>query len=208
MLARDLTHPLRIKLNIPLWTIVMGVASVIGVTYLLAPKYRDEVKFLAILIGSASGIYSAYYVGAALRIRIVQDKLERSFKILEQFGAIELIRARKEVERITESSENVASEEQYKKIISDSDLLVSVIALLGALEDLTIAIRQDYVDELVVYRSLCHIVTWNFKHLRSYVEQERKKTEDPRLFSEVEELARSWGDRKLLSTGATVPPGW
>lgn len=208
MSARDLTHPLRIKFNIPFWTIVVGVASVIAATYLLVPQYRNEVAFLAILIGSASGIYSAYYLGAALRIRLDQEKLERSFKILERLNDFEFIKARKQIEKIIQPDGVVPSEEQYKKIISDPDLLISVTALLGVLEDLAIAIARDYVDELVVYRSLCHIVPWNYKHLRSYVEHERKVTSDPRVFCDVEELARIWGDKKLVSTGKTVPPRW
>lgn len=202
------TDVLRVNISIPLWVVLSIGAIVFLLLYFTAPQYREHLKFVGILLASMAAIYSAYYVGATLRVRIDQDKLARSFHSLEQLNLPHVVAGRKRIEKLVEECAQLGPADLYDKIYADKRLLRDITAFLGSLEDIAIAISQGYVDEKVMYRSLCYIVTWNLDRMRSYIDEERKRSGDDRLFCEIECLARTWKERKLLTTGRIVPIGW
>jgi len=82
MARRSVGRILRINVTVPLWLVI--VLTVVGVTaaYFCAPSCREHLKFVTLLVAGAAGIYSAYYVGAALRLNLDREKQKASFEIL------------------------------------------------------------------------------------------------------------------------------
>jgi hypothetical protein len=102
----------RINLSIPLCLLITAGVVIILIMYFTTAQYRDHVKFITLLLGGASAIYSAYYVGAALRLNVERDKQRASFELLELLNRPEFVDVRNFLEKEVEGHENV----------SDSDL--------------------------------------------------------------------------------------
>jgi len=91
-MKRKIGQILQFNVAIPFWLILaMGVGVAIAI-YFVAPKYREDVKFITVVIGGATAIYSAYYVGAGLRLNIERQKQEASFEILSLLNPISTTR--------------------------------------------------------------------------------------------------------------------
>jgi hypothetical protein len=174
---------LRVNVGVPLWGVLMlGVVSFIGV-YFYEPAYREHLKYVAAILGGATAIYSAYYVGTALRLQVAHQRQQASFEILALLNRPEFARVRNFVATEFEGHEKVSETELYEKVIGNRELDDSVTVVLGILEDASIAIQHDFVDE--DYKSLECIVKRNFNALRGYIEQLRKRRNDLSYFVEL-----------------------
>ncbi len=76
---------------------------------------------------------------------------------------------------------------------------------MGFLEDASIAVQEDYVDEIVLYKSLANIVSRNWSDLRGYIEQYRQKSGDQTLWIEFEKLHNSWKLGQKLGGPGLLP---
>lgn len=192
---------LRLNLSVPLWFVLgLGVLALL-IGYLLAPSYRDQIKFTASLIAAGAAIYSAYYIGAALRLQVARDRQRSSFEILSLLNRPEFVEVRNFLEHEVEGHENVSAAELFKKIEEDNKLDNAVTVVTGILEDMSIAIQNDYVDEDILFASLGAIVRRNWSGLRGWVEQIRLKRHAPGIGIELQKLATSWDSGTRLSDG-------
>jgi hypothetical protein len=87
-------------------------------------QYRDEIKFVSTIIGGAAAIYSAYYVGAALRMKIDRDKQQASFDILSKVNSPEFVSVVNFIKNNVESHETISETELYTAISTYQMLLL------------------------------------------------------------------------------------
>jgi len=196
---------LRINVAVTLSVIIGAGVLVFLMSYLCASAHREEIKFTAALLAGAAAIYSAYYVGASLRLQVSHNRRKASFEILGSLNRPEFVKVRNFIEKEVEQHENMSARALYEKVNESPDLDDAVTLVMGILEDMTIAIETDYVDEDMLYISLLAIVERNWSGLRGWVEQLRQKRGDSRLFCELERLVTTWQSGKRLSDGGRLP---
>lgn len=195
---------LKISVRITVLLVIVCVVLVCLGVYSVLPQSREHVRFVAALLGGAAAVYSAYYVGEALRLKLRRDRQEESFRILELLNRPEFVQVRHFLEAQVEGHESLSEEELFKRIDCDEVLDNAVTVVLGILEDASIAIQHGFVDEDVVYLSLYTIVARNYSGLQGYIRQLRKKR-SPSLFIEFERLSVAWCAGKRLCDGRPVP---
>jgi hypothetical protein len=195
---------LQFKVTIPLWFILTVAAGVVIAAYFIAPGHREDIKFITILIGGMAGIYSAYYVGAGLRLNVERQKQQASFEILSLLNRPEFVEVRHFIEKEVEGHESLSAADLYQKIVSNPKLDNAVATVMGILEDAAIAIQHDFVCENILHCSLCAIVQRNFRGLRGYIELVRKNV-SPTYYVEVQRLYGAWEAGRRLSDGRELP---
>lgn len=195
---------LKFHISIPLWLIISLVAFITVIIYIFLNQYREEIKFIATVVACSTAIFSAYYVGAALRMKIDRDKQQASFEILSLLNRPEFVEVRSFIEDNVESHEKISENELYTKIRGDKELTNAVTVVLGIFEDASIAIQTEYVDEEVLFLSLNHLVLRTHCGLRGYIEQFRKHTNSTNYYNEFEKLVKAWGDNQRLSDGNKI----
>jgi hypothetical protein len=195
---------LRFNISVPLWLGLLVAALALIVLFLVIPNRREEITFIATVIGGGSAIYSAYYVGAALRLRLQRDRQQASFDILALLNRPEFVEVRGLVDDLVDGHEKCSAVDLYQKIQGDKKLDNSVTTVLGILEDASVAIQQEYADEAILALSIIDIVRRSHTGLHGYIDQLRKVRNVPTYFVELEKLAKAWGEKKKLSDGSCL----
>jgi hypothetical protein len=206
MAKKQIGEIFRFNVIVPLWLIAILVFIVTIASYFYFPNNRDDVKFIATLIGCTAAIYSAYYGGIALRRQNEREKQKSSFEILSLLNRPEFVEVRKFIETEVKEPEKISDTDLYKKIKNDSKLENAVTIVLGILEDASIAIQEEYTCENCLYKSIYKIALINFKGLKGFIDQVRIQDHDPKFYIELERLCNSWESGKRLSDGKPVPP--
>ena len=196
---------LKFNVSIPLWIIITSVSSIAIICYLFFPNHQETIKFISLLLGAAAAIYSAYYVGASLRLGLISSKMERSFKLLSIFSNPTFVKVRKFLTKETDQHLETSPIEFYEKINSNTELQEAVTMALGIFEDMSIAIQNNHIDEDIMYTSLGFMVPFHFSRLKSFIGQERIKNKSDIIFIEVEKLYNSWNRNLWLSDGKPLP---
>ncbi len=197
---------LRFNVSVPLWPLIVIAALGLIAIFVVAPARREEIKFAATILAGAAAIYSAYYVGAGLRLKIERDRQQASFEILSLLNRPEFAAVRCFLHKAVQEHEKVSDVDLFKKIEDDKELDGAVTVVLGILEDTSIAVQHDYVNEDTLYMSLAGIVRTNYDGLQGYIEQLRKQRSTPGYFLEFEKLAKAWSENRRLSDGRSLPP--
>jgi hypothetical protein len=196
---------LRINVSIPLWVgLTLGVVALLG-TYLFKPDYRDHIKFAAALLGGAAAIYSAYYIGAALHLQVNRQRQQGSFDVLSLLNRPEFAKVRNFVETEVDGHAALSATQLYEKVAGNKELDDAVTIVLGILEDASIAIQYDFIDENILCDSLDYIVKRSFHALRGYIEQLRRQRNEPLYFVELAKLCTSWDSGRRLADGKPLP---
>lgn len=177
---------------------------VLFILFIILPDYRNELSFLTALLGGAAVVYAGYYAGATLKINLARDKQHRSFEILQSLNNIDMASIRVFIEK--EITEEISQKDLYDKILDTREFLSMITVILGFFEEVSIAIQEDYADEVFLYRSLGFIVPWTFYSLNSYIKEERTRLNENSLYIELEKLADAWKKKTSLITGKSLPP--
>jgi hypothetical protein len=180
--------------------VLIALSAIIILLYFLFPAIQEELKFVIAVVGGASVICAAYYTGVALHRRIYYEKKQRSFEILRDLNVIENIRIRNLIDRQVDYKSK-SSPELYNEILGKDELYCAVNTLLSLLEDISIAIQDEYVDEEVLFLSLQRIVPWAYEGLKFFIDAERERYKSTVMFIELEKLAHAWSKSKSLRTG-------
>jgi len=169
------------------------------------PDYRNELRFLTALLGGAAMVYAGYYAGATLRINLARDKQHRGSEILQSLNNIDMASIRVFIEKEIDTKE-ISQQDLYDKILNNREVLSRITVILGFFEYVSIAIQEDYADEVFLYKSLGFLVPWTFYSLNSYIKEERTRLDESALYIELEKLADAWKKKTSLITGKSLPP--
>ncbi|MCK4735072.1 MAG: DUF4760 domain-containing protein [Methanophagales archaeon] len=173
--------------------------------FIILPDYRNELRFLTALLGGAAMVYAGYYAGATLRINLARDKQHRGSEIIQSLNNIDMASIRVFIEKEINTKE-ISQQDLYDKILNDPVVLSRITVILGFFEYVSIAIQEDYADEVFLYKSLGFLVPWTFYSLNSYIKEERTRLDESALYIELEKLADAWKKKTSLLTGKSLPP--
>lgn len=197
---------LHLNVTIPLWFVVISSAILLLIVYSVAKQQREHIKFFAAVVGGAAAIYSAYYVGAALRSRLERDRQESTFRILDQIEKAEFVEVRNFLEKEVEDHENRSPAELYKKISENRDLDNAISIVFNIFEKIAIGVQHDVLDERILYEDLLIVLTKDYNSLRGYIDQLRKVKNSNLYYCEFEKLATAWQKGRRLSDGRAFAP--
>jgi uncharacterized membrane protein len=184
-------------------TALLGGAAMVYAGYYAGA--RNELRFLTALLGGAAMVYAGYYAGARLRINLARDKQHRGSEIIQSLNNIDMASIRVFIEKEINTKE-ISQQDLYDKILNDPEVLSMITVILGFFEYVSIAIQEDYADEVFLYKSLGFLVPWTFYSLNSYIIEERTRLDESALYIELEKLADAWKKKTSLLTGKSLPP--
>jgi len=190
---------LSIKITIPLWFILALCCIALVIAHLLYYNQRDNIKFCASILAGAAAIYSAYYVGKGIRLSLIQDKRKASFNLLDRLNSKEFVEVSNFVDTKLNNTKSISDIKLFNMIIKDKELSDSVKYVLSVLEDMSIAIQHDYVDESILHQSMVLIVERNYNALRGYIDHKREITGKTQYYSEFQKLYNAWNSNLMLA---------
>jgi len=194
---------MRIQFPISIGMIVFAIVFGISFGYILLPIYRQELTFIAYLLGGGGAIYSGIYVGISVNRKVIQDKLQHSYQFLYQTKSVELSRVRTKLEKDFDPKK-LSPEQFFDAVVSDVDIHTTVKVLLGLYEDLSVAVQDGFVYEPTVYKSVCTSLPYMYNTFTPYIQEVRKRREDERVYCEIEKLSNSWSTGKYLNNGKII----
>lgn len=171
---------------------------VTSIIFVVTPSSHEEIKFVTSLVVGAAVICSAYYVGASLRLQVVNNMQKASFELLNMINTKAFVTDRSLIEKKIEWPQEITDNELYEQINNDPVLDAAVVSVTGVLEDMSIAIQSGFVDEIILYRSMRSIVLFYWARLRGWIIQTRNIRNTESLLVEFEKLATTWEMRRSL----------
>jgi hypothetical protein len=193
-------HIARFRVTITVAVVVALLAGALIVAFLFFPAYGEQLKFAAAVFGGSAAVYAAYYVGAALREQLIRGKRKNAFDMLQSLNCIDMAKVRILIKKEI-SNKHLSPHDLYERIMGEPELLSAVSTLLGFLEDISIAIQYDYVDEEVMFFSLEYLAPWFYFGLRPYIEEKRRVDNNACLFVELQKVVHVWQESKSLVNG-------
>ena len=191
-------------INISVAFAIVILVLVLSALYVAFPDQRESIKFIAILIGGGSAIYSAYYSGAGLRSRIAQEKVTHSQEFINSVYDVNLTKFRIKLGKDFDSKK-IPPEQQYAKISENDETVAAVRISFNLFESLSIAIQHGYADEIIAHKALGFIICSMFRQFSPYIETVRSKNNNNLIYCEVEKLASAWSSGKYLFSGKAIP---
>jgi len=197
-----------IKFSIP---IKIGIFAIIGtvifiLTYLFEafPDKRDSIKFFSIIVGSIGVAgYAAYYSIVFSKNKYNHEKIQHTIEFIGLINSLELTKLRLELQSYMINAPK-EEEVQYEYISKNANAALALKTSLNLFESLSIAIQYGYVDEVVANKNLDFIIIYFFYTFFPYIRKVRKKNNDKFIYDEVDKLARSWKEKKYLSSGKKI----
>jgi hypothetical protein len=193
-----------LKFSLPLAGTLLVLGIGLGVVFIFFENYRPQFIFIASVIGGLSALYMGYYSAIALRIKIQHDKMQRSFEFTHMLNDIDWARTRCSIIKIKNDYKTESPTALHDKIVADEELHTAIISLLGWLEDVSIAIQHQYVDELILNESIFYIVKDAYENLYPYIQARREKCNHTTLYTEFGKLHHAWREKKSLVTGKAL----
>jgi hypothetical protein len=182
------------------------------IIYFMCPGHQEGIKFVTTSLFVGAVIYSAYNVGASLRLQVRHNMQKASFDLLNMINTKEFVKDRAFIDERIMQHQGMTDKELYDEINNDKDLDAAVTAVTGVLEDMSIMIQAGFIDESILYKSMRSIVLRNWQGLRGWIKhtRERRKKESPlkeeSTLIEFQKLATSWDMAKSLIDGHEFDP--
>ena len=184
----------QITIRLSIGVLLALLAGIATLLFGVFPQYRDIITFGAAAAGAAITLFGGYYAALAYTTKLDQDKASHSFRLLEGTNTKEFTDALVYVHGLESDAQSDAT--KYENLIKNQQTLTSIKLMLNFLEDIAIAIKQDFVDEDVIYLSLGTVIPNAFNRLKFFIDRERERYDDKRVYEELEYLVDSWKPRK------------
>ena len=189
------------RLTIAMVIVIAG--CVLMGLYIYYPNQQEDIKFAGILVAGLATVYSAFYVGSRLRHQARTRAIGLSLEFMDSLHTYELTKLRVAFEEEFDS-DSISPAELYAKISSDTDTHATVRFMLNRFEAIAIAIQRGVADEETLYMSLSFLVPFWMKKYQPFIEETRRRLEDPFLYICAERLASSWKSGVYFSDGMNV----
>jgi hypothetical protein len=199
--SRKIGSLVDVNLRMSVFVALVALGICLCVVYFFWPDYRPQLIFMATLIGGLSTLYMGYNIAADLKIKIQYDKMQRSFEFTHMLNDIEWAKTRCSIIKIKNAYKDESRNALHDKIVADEELHTAIISLLGWLEDVSISIQYQYVDESILYESVFYIVKDAYENLNSYIQARRERCNHATLYIQFEKLHYAWNGKKSLVTG-------
>ena len=202
--VKSLTDTLTARLTIPFAMLVLGLAAtVLGLAGFLwlrgGTATLDEVlKILATGVGATTAIYAAMSfarLNAAHQETVHLKKLEMTSKLIDKWldpKCAELIQS---VGRFLKLAPMLSPDELAKKIDEDEKLRGDAMFILNLLEAIALELKHDALHPELTREFFRGIVVIYHNRLSGLIALGRRRTDNPKMFCELEELADAWSSK-------------
>jgi hypothetical protein len=180
---------------------------VVSIIYFAFPSNdRDGIKFVTNSIFVGAVIYSAYNVGASIRLQVRHNMQKASSELLNMINTKDFVTDRTLIDEKIMQCEAMTDQALYDKINNDKELDRAVTSVTGILEDMSILIQAGFMDESILYKSMRSIILRNWKGLEGWIKETRERRKEESLLIEFQKLATSWDMGKGLIDGHKFAP--
>lgn len=191
------------KINISILLILIVIGGFLIALFILMPQYKNELTFIAAILGGMGTIYSAFFIGQNLKIGITQNAIHRSFELISRIENFDFMKNITLVEKELKNKD-VSASDLYEKITANEELHSAVKSLLVAYQIVATAIIKEYANEETLFIHFRRVIISNYKNYQSYIERMRKELDSPLLYIEFETLYQSWYSGKYLFSGKKI----
>lgn len=192
------------KVTLKLGIVLTILGIIICVAFIMYPEKRTEVIFVSTVVGALCGIYSTFYVGYGLKQQQRMTKLDNSFSFLDKYDDLEFHSLSPFLNEDFNPKEHKPVD-FYNKIKNDKEVSSAIRLRYNFFEDLSLAIQNDYVNELILYDSMDSILQLHCEKFDLWIEGHKNIFLNPdELYIEVNKLRNSWKEKKLLSDGKII----
>jgi len=201
---RSIGRPIAFSLSPPVAAVVILLAIGLVAAFATWHAARSELIYGAAVLGGSTGLYSAYYAAAAIRLQIYRDQQARAFEFINQYNEDARTRARVYSETLNPLDE-LSPKEVEERIAADPELREGVRGILNSFEEMAIAVRTGYADEPVAFFFFVSVLPFAMRRLGAYISTARTE-EDNLTWVEAERLAAAWRagisviDRRALAS--------
>jgi len=172
--------------------VLIGLALTLGYSQIReGDNYRKVFEFAAAIVLGGSGVYSAYLAAIALRAGVLLERQRNAYHILEILNEADLIAAKNMLDSLL--TEAVAEKDVYPLIAGNKEHLDRTRRLLGAYEDMAIAVHTGYADGETILRSSGSSVIAYHGRLRGFIRELRKSKEQfQNYYTDLDALVAEW----------------
>ena len=183
-----------LKIPVTIFLIIIVSCIVALILYFIFPTFHSDIKFITLLFGGASGIYSAFYIGKTLELNIERDRIAKSFEFIQRLDCEQYNTVRR---FLNHDIVNITSNQLYEKIVENVELDNAIAYVFNNLDDMAIALRAGYLDEDILFDSLSPIVHFWCQKLEPYFIKLREEKNDKTIYSFIQRLYNDWNKRKV-----------
>ncbi len=186
------------------WAVLtVAVFGIVLVAFLSVPEaFHKNFEFAINLAIAAGTAYSAVYIALTLRVGIRREQMSKAFDFAFLLAQPDFMAVRQVIMVKVPNANDEGLKKITQAIEDDPEIRKSVRIVLMAFENLALAIRHEYVNELVVFESLESVVTEYWERLAGYVTIRRNTPPtDPDFYRRFQQLAEAWKNKKSYKTG-------
>ena|SRR3989442_6231698 len=198
-----LATSVNIRVSSAIVIVVVGVALV-TIYWLLRENepYRKLFEFAAAAVVGGAAIYSAHLAAISLRANVSLEKQRNAYHILEVLNEGDLVEVKNMLDGII--TQGIPESDVYRLITQKKERLDGTRRLLGAYEDMAIAIHTGYADGETILRSSGSSIIAYHNRLRGFIKDLRKSDDQFRnYYVDLEALIIDWQARRM--TGPARP---
>jgi hypothetical protein len=164
------------------------------------PQHRPFLQAITALTGSLPLALAAFVAAVSFRTNARRDKLHKSFEFLQRLNDPDATkrRVRLEKESVWQNRDPGAV---YQLVEGDTDLCADVNNLLGLFEDAAIAMKRDYLDEEMLFRSMEVVILKAYGRMKPYISGLQATDLQAGYFEELDDLVGAWSNRKSVVDG-------
>jgi len=192
------------RLTIPFATLLIGLTLTAAALLLLLwlrnwqASLDEIVKVIATGIGATTALYAALNLARlnAAHVETVElKKLELTAKFIERWQDPKVGDVVKPVNAFLKTAPTLTPAELAKKIDEDEALRASAMFVLNTLEALAVQLKYNALQPEMARAFFRGVVVTYQTKLSGLIALGRNRTENSRLFVELDELARLWSSK-------------
>ncbi|MFT7772307.1 DUF4760 domain-containing protein [Roseateles sp.] len=163
-----------------------------------AAHLEDLLKIVATGVGTTAAIYAALNfarLNAAHQETVQLKKLEMTAKFIDKWLDPKCAEVIHKVGSFMKLAPTLSQVELAAKIDADDELRNSALFVLNILEALALQLRHSALDEQLAREFFRGIVVIYHTRLSGLIALGRTRTDNPRMFCELEDLADAWSTK-------------
>lgn len=184
------------------FTVRIGVVAIIFVgvivgVYFFLPAHKELATFIAIAVGAASAIVSAFYIAQSVYANVESEEMTRTMSLTSEWNTTSFFDSKKAVIGLIKPIADKSREERLRIIqerIKDDDMLeLNITNVLNYLEDLAVLVEKGFVNEDII-RELFQTNVIRYHDVFEPWIADLRNRRGSRLYKGLESLCRKWNN--------------
>ena len=201
MSNKRLETPIQLRITLPpkLIVIMLIVWGAFVAAFIFFSAHRGIIIFGASSLGALSALAGAIYLARGLILTAQQQedamrqrKIENAWQYLERWNNPQYHYVKMAGVKVIRINETEKPEAVTAKINEDETFRSNVADLLNFFEEIAIGVSMGAVNEDPLKRAFRGLLNLYCMALQDFIEERRKKFNNPRIYNEIENLHKRW----------------